>query len=365
MAEPMYRTIAQELQEQIRSGAVRPGERLPTELELRDKYSASRNTVRDALKWLAARGLVDTKPGQGTFAAQRVEPFVTILSTDPRTGLSGVEGKELAEVAERRRIAVATVPRVEVRSAPRYIAERLHVPEGSQVITRRLERYIDRAPQSLETTAYPMELVERGATRLLMAEEIAEGAIAYLRERLGIKQTGHRDRLLVRPPSEDEVRFFKLSDDGRVFVVSIVRTGYRYGDGGPVPFRVTFTVFPADRNQLVIDSGEVPKDLPGPARGLASGDRQARPWPFRFPAHPVPLGEGPGALARTAGRVTGQRSRRVFPADGERDRQKGAEQDAEGGSRHDSEGDQSSDETGHGSLPALRPRSRSAGPRVS
>lgn len=281
MAEPMYRTIAQELQEQIRSGAVRPGDRLPTELELRDRYSASRNTVRDALKWLAARGLVETKPGQGTFAAQRIEPFVTILSTDPRTGLSGVEGKEwLAEVAERGRIAVATVPRVEVRSAPRYIADRLHIPEGSQVITRRLDRYIDRAPLSLETTAYPMELVERGATRLLIAEEIAEGAIAYLRERLGIKQTGHRDRLLVRPPSEDEARFFKLSDDGRVFVVSIVRTGYRYGDGGPVPFRVTFTVFPADRNQLVIESGEVPKDLPGPARGLASGDRQARPGPF-------------------------------------------------------------------------------------
>ena len=268
MAEPMYRTIAQELQEQIQSGAVRPGEQLPTELELRDKYSASRNTVRDAVKWLAARGLVETRPGQGTFAAQLVEPFVTILSTDPRTGLSGVEGKGWpGEVTERRRNVLATVPRVEVRRAPRSIADRLQIPEGSQVITRRQERHIDRAPLSLETTAYPMELVERGATRLLTAEDIAEGAIAYVCERLGIKQTGHRDRLFVRSPSEDEARFFKLPDDGRVFLVSIVRTGYRDGGCGPVPFRVTFTVFPADRNQLVIDSGEVPKDLPGPAEG--------------------------------------------------------------------------------------------------
>jgi hypothetical protein len=30
---------------------------------------------------------------------------------------------------------------------------------------------------------------------------------------------------------------------------------------------VTFTVFPADRNQLVINSGDVPAELPGPAEG--------------------------------------------------------------------------------------------------
>ena len=92
MAEPMYRTIAQDLLEKIKSGDVRPGDQLPTELELRDKYSASRNTIRDAVKWLATRGLVETKPGQGTFAAQRIQPFVTTLSADPKTGLSGVEG---------------------------------------------------------------------------------------------------------------------------------------------------------------------------------------------------------------------------------------------------------------------------------
>jgi hypothetical protein len=69
---------------------------------------------------------------------------------------------------------------------------------------------------------------------------------------------GYRDRILVRAPDENEIAFFGLRDDGRTSVVSIMRAGYRASDEGPVPFRVTFTVLPADRNQLVINSGEVP-----------------------------------------------------------------------------------------------------------
>ena len=71
MAEPMYRKIAQDLREQIESGLIAPGEQLPTELVLRDRYGASRNTVRDAVKWLMTRGLVETRPGQGTFAGHQ------------------------------------------------------------------------------------------------------------------------------------------------------------------------------------------------------------------------------------------------------------------------------------------------------
>jgi GntR family transcriptional regulator len=92
MAEPMYRKIAQDLREQIESGLIAPGEQLPTELVLRDRYGASRNTVRDAVKWLMTRGLVETRPGQGTFAVKRLEPFVTTLTADPESGLGGGEG---------------------------------------------------------------------------------------------------------------------------------------------------------------------------------------------------------------------------------------------------------------------------------
>ena len=266
MAEPMYRKIAQDLREKIESGAIAPGEQLPTELVLRDQYGASRNTVRDSVKWLMTRGLVETRPGQGTFAIERLEPFVTSLTADPESGLGGGEGERaFVAVRERGRTLSASMPRVEVQSAPAYIADRLRIPAGTTIITRRQERYIDRTAWSVQTTAYPMELVTLGAADLLKAQDIPGGVNRYLNEKLGLRQIGHRDRVLVRPPDDDEARFLQLPDDGSVSVISVIRTGYRDSAEGPVPFRVTFTVYPADRNQLIINSGTVPTEPAAPA----------------------------------------------------------------------------------------------------
>ena len=80
----MYQQIAEDLRAQIESGALAPGAQLPTELELRDRYDSSRNTIRDAIKRLTSQGLVETRPGQGTFVTRSVDPFVTVLTSDAR-----------------------------------------------------------------------------------------------------------------------------------------------------------------------------------------------------------------------------------------------------------------------------------------
>jgi GntR family transcriptional regulator len=262
----MYRRIAQELRQQIKSGYPGPGGQLPTELELGERFDASRNTIRDAIKWLTVNGLVETRPGQGTFVRPRITPFVTTLSVAPETGLGGGEGEAaFSEVRERGREPSTSVPRVAVQQAVGNIAARLRIPEGTQVISRRQERFIDGTPWSLQTTYYPMDLIAQGAIRLISAELIPGGSVNYLHQTLGLTQVGYRDRILVRSPDENELRFFDLPDDGRIPVVTIMRTGYRASDEGPVPYRVTYTALPADRNQLVINSGEVPGDLAAPA----------------------------------------------------------------------------------------------------
>jgi GntR family transcriptional regulator len=263
----MYRRIAQELQQQIRSGIPEPGGQLPTELELAERYDASRNTVRDAIKWLAANGLVETRQGQGTFVLNPITPFVTTLSADPETGL-GYEKTDASFALAREKGCQPSEspPKVAVLLATGNVAARLRIPEGTQVVSRRQERYIDGAPWSLQTTFYPMDLVVLGAHQLISAETISGGTVSYLRDTLGLTQIGYRDRILVRPPDDDESRFFGLSDDARTPVVTILRTGYRNSNEGPLPYRVTFTVLRADRNQFVINSGEVPAHpaAPGP-----------------------------------------------------------------------------------------------------
>jgi GntR family transcriptional regulator len=65
--DPNYRRIADDLQRRIESAEWLAGTRLPPECKLEEEYEASRNTVRDAVKWLTTRGLVSPQPGRGTF----------------------------------------------------------------------------------------------------------------------------------------------------------------------------------------------------------------------------------------------------------------------------------------------------------
>jgi GntR family transcriptional regulator len=293
MADPLYRQIAQDLQRKIEAAELAPGDKLPNEMMFREIYGASRNTIRDAIKWLTNRGLVETKPGQGTFVVRRITPLVTTLSADPSTGMAGGEGKAAFEEINRQRERVrqakanqedvsgegipegvprASTPRVEVQFAARYVAERLRLLEGSEVVSRHQEFFLGRDPWSLQTTFYPMVLVERGAEELRRAKDIEEGVVGYLEKALGLKQCGYRVRMLVRPPNEVESRFFGLPDDARTPVVSLIRTAYTDTPGftgaeiGPYPFRVTFTALPADRNQFVMNSGISPEEPAAPAR---------------------------------------------------------------------------------------------------
>ena len=75
--------IADDLRQKIKTDELTPGSQLPTENDLQQQYNASRNTVRDAIKWLITRGLVETRPGQGTFVTERITPFITPLTGDP------------------------------------------------------------------------------------------------------------------------------------------------------------------------------------------------------------------------------------------------------------------------------------------
>jgi GntR family transcriptional regulator len=252
MAEPMYRQIADDLRQKIEAEELAPGSQLPTEFELREEYSASRNTVRDALKLLTTRGLVETRPGQGTFVTESIVPFVTTLTGEAGTGESVVYDTAVrAELREPK----FSAPRVEVQEAEGQIAEVLGVPAGTSVISRHQRCFIDETPWALQTSFYPMSLAMRGATRLLEATNVEGGVVAYLAAEFGIKQVGYRDQVKFRPPDEDEIAFFKLPEDGRIGVFAVLRTGF---DQEGNPARVTVTVYPVDRNQFAVNVGEVP-----------------------------------------------------------------------------------------------------------
>ncbi|MDR4316055.1 transcriptional regulator [Niallia circulans] len=63
----IYEEIAEALHEGIRSGALKPGEKLASVQQLAENFQVSRSAVREALSALKAKGLIEMKQGEGTY----------------------------------------------------------------------------------------------------------------------------------------------------------------------------------------------------------------------------------------------------------------------------------------------------------
>src|SRR6266700_6637958 len=62
----IFEQIAEQIEKRILAGELRSGDRLPPERELGVQFQASRTAVREAMKILAQKGLIEMRPGRGT-----------------------------------------------------------------------------------------------------------------------------------------------------------------------------------------------------------------------------------------------------------------------------------------------------------
>jgi GntR family transcriptional regulator, transcriptional repressor for pyruvate dehydrogenase complex len=58
----LYEQIVQQIEESVRAGALKPGDQLPAERELAQQFGVSRTAVREAIKTLHEKGLVEALP---------------------------------------------------------------------------------------------------------------------------------------------------------------------------------------------------------------------------------------------------------------------------------------------------------------
>lgn len=70
--KPKYFTLMEELKEEIISGRIQPGEKLPSENQFTVQYSLSRHTVRKALSLLEQEGYIEACHGKGTFCSEKM-----------------------------------------------------------------------------------------------------------------------------------------------------------------------------------------------------------------------------------------------------------------------------------------------------
>lgn len=63
----LYEQIVSRIQGMVRSGELKPGDRLPSERDMAQRFRVSRNSVREAIRALSENGVVESRRGDGTY----------------------------------------------------------------------------------------------------------------------------------------------------------------------------------------------------------------------------------------------------------------------------------------------------------
>lgn len=95
LVTPQVKAIATQIFARLASGEYPFGTRIPAERELAAEFSDTRSTIRQALEFLAAYGIVSRRPGSGTFVSYRA-----LRSASPRAKDGGSGYLDINQIAE-------------------------------------------------------------------------------------------------------------------------------------------------------------------------------------------------------------------------------------------------------------------------
>jgi GntR family transcriptional regulator len=254
----VYERLADELRQGIVSGRYKPGDRLPSTLELMERTGVANLTVRGAYRVLIEEGLVESVNKRG-FYVRQPNTVTWRMNPTPRGRRPGTSPLDAwaADVAAagracRDEISVA----IENSSAlvmGTPVGERLALPEGSRVLVRRTIRYTgpagDTQPgdaDSLWDEYYPYDLVRDTPLASPGPADSVEALAG-----IGHKLRGHTDELRPRLATTEERRLLNLPQVS--VVLELARTAHtgdhiptvvlhqiRRGDGATFSYEISY-----------------------------------------------------------------------------------------------------------------------------
>lgn len=101
--KPISVMILNMITDEILSGNLKPGDKLPTEIELTESLGVGRNSVREAIKMLSSFGVIEVKMGAGTYIAKSMhgsilEPLMLSLAFEQGTSKELVDLRLMIEI---------------------------------------------------------------------------------------------------------------------------------------------------------------------------------------------------------------------------------------------------------------------------
>lgn len=214
---PLYQQIKGLILHSLQHGEWKPGEAIPSEIELAARFRVSQGTVRKAIDELAAENLVMRRQGKGTFVATHAERQVQyrFLKLLPDSGDARVEGPAQRTILECRRLRASA-----------EIARTLALRAGDPVIQTKRILSFSGIPTILEDIWLPGQ-----AFKGLTAEQMSNyqgPTYAMFELDFGVRMVRAEEKIRAVLPDETQARWLNVPPGTPL--LSVERLAYTYND---------------------------------------------------------------------------------------------------------------------------------------
>ncbi|MGB8198970.1 MAG: GntR family transcriptional regulator [Pseudonocardiaceae bacterium] len=213
-----YRQVADALRAEIESGALGPGDPIPSNTMIMNRFKVASSTAQRAVRTLTSEGLVQSVPGRGVFIRAK-RPWRAVSSRYLSVPPEGERDRWTTEGVKEGRRATQRITFVGEVEPPEDVADSMRLPDAATTVLRKRVMFLDDEPVELVESYYPTELV-RGSP-IMEVGKIPRGVGAVL-VALGYPRRRAHEVVYTRMPTPDESRALRLPTGTPVFCV--VRT---------------------------------------------------------------------------------------------------------------------------------------------
>ncbi|MEV8086357.1 GntR family transcriptional regulator [Streptomyces nigra] len=230
LVPPRHHDIADDLRQQITNGCLQPGERLPSETVLSERYAVSTVTLRQALASLQSEGLLEKMHGKGNFV-RRPSRKITYVG-----GWGTLDPWTAAEPSLRVTVRSATV------QAAADLSALLRVPAGSPLAEFSCLGLEGESPRGLARIYMPRDLAPAG---VLDDDSGCREAVTRFAI-LGPPPAAVRETVCARPPTPEEATALRIGSMTAVLGITRLAT-----DAAGRVVEAALLAFPGDRVDAV------------------------------------------------------------------------------------------------------------------
>ena len=235
---PLYQQIKSLILQSLQAGEWKPGEAIPSEMDLAARFRVSQGTVRKAIDELAAENLVVRRQGKGTFVATHAEQHVQyrFLKLMPDSGDRDDEGPAQRTVLECKRVRASA-----------EVARALALRSGDAVVQVRRVLSFGEVPTIVEDLWLP-----GNAFKGLTADQVAGyhgPTYAMFELEFGVRMVRAEERIRAVAADAQQAALLKVEQGSPL--LSVERVAYTYNDA---PMELRRGVYRTDthhyRNEL-------------------------------------------------------------------------------------------------------------------